>query len=74
MTPPVLVRTYDGGEVTIEREPRCGHTEWRPWVGECRVWCLRAGDSLSARANMLLSHRDLVELHAQLTKLLKEEP
>ena len=77
MTPPVLLRTAYGAEVTVTPEPGLGHVQHRHYsvageFGERRRWVLRLVGYFENHETTL-SHADLVSLSAQLAALVEAE-
>ena len=76
MTPPVLLRTAYGAEVTVTPEPGLGHVQHRHYsvageFGDRRRWVLHIENNGWDEAT--LSHADLVSLSAQLAALVEAE-
>ena len=73
MTPPVLLRTAYGAEVTVTPEPSRGHSpEHRMHASnDVRRWVLHVDVGFSA--SLTLSHADLVSLSAQLAAIVEAE-
>jgi hypothetical protein len=72
VTPPVLLRTAYGTEVTVTPEQGYGATYRGGQFGDTRRWVLRP-EFDGVIAEVVLSHADLVSLSAQLAALVESE-